>query len=317
MVPLTGEIDNHPDGFDTIYRHHTLEAEKFANDFLIFSPNGEPPQLDATDSSISNSPSSSMLTTPSRQPLVQPIDESAFQAPIPLPFNVFMGPVALVHHDYAYTAFPFPVAIPIPPYVPTPVPEPAPDVPSVAAITEEPLLTSSPPPRPPTPEVWVPAPKKSRAANRKRKRDTTPDDQEEAPPLACEKSHRKRRRTWRHVEGLERLSATLDPSTLDKVFFTLNTGSTATGYQLNKGRFGLTKDVFVCGERLRQGCSQRGTSDILELGDKRLCGMVFLAEQSLRRHLQTALSHVGKRPCQKCGSMYALRKDGYDRHVSE
>jgi len=316
MVPLTGEIDSHPEGTDTTCRHHNnFEAEKFANDFLIFSPNGELPQLDATSSPISNSPSSSMLTTPSRQPLVQPIDESAFQAPISLPFNVFMGPVALLHHDYAYSAFPFPVAVPIPPFVPAPVPEPALDALSAAAIAEN-LLTASPPPRPPTPEVCVSVPTKSRAANRKRKRDTTPDDLE-APPLACEKSHRKRRRTWRHVEGLERLSGTLNPTTLEKVFFTLNTGSTATGYKLDTGRFGLTKDVFVCGEHLRQGCSQRGTSDILELGDKRLCGMVFLAEQSLRRHLQTALSHVGKKPCQKCGCMYALRKDGYDRHVSK
>jgi hypothetical protein len=319
MDPLTGEINNHSEDINTSYhRHDTLEAEKFANDFLIFSPDGELPQLVTTGSSTSNSRSSSTLTTPVKQPVqpvVQPIDEPAFQAPIPLPFNLFLGSMALVHHDYAYTAFPFPVPVPIPPLVPAPVSEPALDALSVASITEG-LLLSPPPPHPLTPEVWTLAPKKSNAAVRKRKRETTPDDRE-APPLACERSHRKRRRTWRHVEGLERLSGTLDLSTLEKVFFSLNTGYTAMGYKLDMGRFGLTKDVFVCGERLRQGCSQRGTSDVLELGDKGLCGMVFLAEQSLRRHLQTALSHVGKRPCQKCGGMYALRKDGYDRHVSK
>jgi len=310
MNPLTGEIDNEPEGK---HQHHdTLEAEKFANDFLIFSPIGEPLQLVATGSSTSNSPSSSMLATPSNQPVVQPINGPAFQA---LPFNVFVGPVAFVHHDYAYTTFPFSVAVPMPPLVPVPVPDLALDALSAPSITGN-LLPFSPLPRAPIPEVCTSAPKTSKAASRKRKRDTTPTNQE-APPLACENSHRKRRRTWRHVEGLERLSGTLDPSALEKIFFALNTGSTAMGYKLDMGQFGLTKDVFVCGERLRQGCSQRGTSDVLELGDRRLCGMVFLAEQSLRRHLQTALSHVGKRPCQKCGGLYALRKDGYDRHVSK
>ena len=313
MVSLTGVIDNHPDGIGIGYQHHSLEDEKFANDFLIFSPNGEPPQL-VTGPSTSNSPSSSMLTTPRKEPVVQPIDELAFQAPISFPCNVFVRPMALFPPECAYATFPISVTTQL---VAAPVPETALDALFVTASTEN-LLTSSTPPRLPTPipEVWAPIPKKTRVANRKRQRDTTPDGQE-APPLACEKSHRKRRRTWRHVEGLERLSGTLDPTTLEKLFFTLNTGSTAMGYKLDMGRFGLTKDVFICGERLRQGCSQRGTSDILELGDKGLCGMVFLAEQSLRRHLQTALSHVGKRPCQKCGSMYALRKDGYDRHVSE
>ena len=313
MVPFTGVIDNHPNGIGIGYQHHSLEDEKFANDFLNFSPIGEPLQL-VTGPSTSRSTSSSILTTPRKEPVVQPTDELAFQAPIPLPFNLFSDPMTGLPHDYACATFPFPVAAPL---VPAPVPEPALDAIYATASTEN-LLTSSTPPRLPTPipEVWAPIPKKNRVANRKRQRDTTPDDQE-APPLACEKSHRKRRRTWRHVEGLERLSGTLDPTTLEKLFFTLNTGSTAMGYKLDMGRFSLTKDVFICGERLRQGCSQRGTSDVLELGDKGLCGMVFLAEQSLRRHLQTALSHVGKRPCQKCGSMYALRKDGYDRHVSE
>lgn len=311
MAPLTGVIDNYPED-DIAFQHDNLEAEKFANDFLIFSPNGEPLQL-LTLPSTSDSPSS-MLTTPRKELVVQP-NEPPFYAQIPHPFNIFMGPVAFVRNDYASVANLLSVTAPMHPLPPALVPEPTLDDLYITTITEN-LLTSSPPPCLPTPEVLVPVPKKSRAANRKRQRETTPDDQE-APPLACEKSHRKRRRTWRHVEGLERLSGSLDPTTLEKIYFTLNTGSTAMGYKLDMGRFGLTKDVLVCGERLRQGCSQRGTSDILELGDKGLCGMVFLAEQSLRRHLQTALSHVGKRPCQKCGSMYALRKDGYDRHVSK
>lgn len=278
------------------------------NDFLLFSPDGEPPQLVATGSSIPNSLSSSALTTPSKQPVVQTSDEPALHAPISLPFDEFVGSMALVHHEFADTTIPCSVAL----ILPASTPEPVLDTPSIAPITEI-LLSSSPPPRPPTPEVSTSAPK---TASHKRKRDATPDDQE-APPLACERSHRKRRRTWRHVEGLERLPGELDPSTLEKVIFSLNAGGTATGYKLDMERFGLTKDVFVCGERLRQGCSQRGTSDILELGDKELCGMVFLAEQSLRRHLQTSLSHVGRRPCQKCGGMYTLRRDGYDRHVSK
>ena len=303
-------IDNSPEGIIAFQHNRNLEAEKFANDFLIFSPDGELPQL-LTGPSTSDAPSSPMLPTPRKELVTQQTDGPPFYAQIPHPFNL----MAPVHNDYACMAYPRSVATPMPPLLAALVPEPTLDDLRITTITEN-LLPSSPPPRLPTPEVWLPAPKKSRAANRKRQRDTTPEG-EEAPPLACEKSHRKRRRTWRHVEGLERLSSSLDPTTLEKVYFTLNTGSTATGYKLDRGRFGLTKDVFVCGERLRQGCSQRGTSDILELGDKGLCGMVFLAEQSLRRHLQTALSHVGKRPCQKCGSMYALRKDGYDRHVSK
>jgi len=313
MDPFAREIDSHPGDFDISEHHDTLEAEAFANDFLIFSPDGEPPQF-VTAGSTSNSLSSSTLTTPIKQLVVQPIDKPAFHAPIPLPFNVFVGPLALIHHEYAYSTSPFPVTATISPLIPAPVAEPTLSAPSVAPITDA-LLSSSPPPRPPTPVLWVPAPRKSKTASRKRKREITPDDQE-APPLACQKSHRKRRRTWRHVEGLERLPGKLDPSTLDKVSFSLNTGNTGTGYKLDMERFGLTKHVFVCGERLRQGCSQRGTSDVLELGDDGLCGMVFVAEQSLRRHLQTALSHVGKRPCQKCGGMYALRKDGYERHAS-
>lgn len=313
MDAFAREIDNHPEDFDISKHHDVFEAEAFANDFLIFSPDGEPPQL-VTTGSTSNSPSSSTLTTPVKQPVVQPIEMPAFQAPIPLPFNVFVGPVALVHHEYAYSTFPFHVAAPVSPFIPASVAEPTLNAASVAPIADN-LLPSPPPPRPQTPVVWMPTQKKSRTVSRKRRRDVTPDDQE-APPLACEKSHRKRRRTWRHVEGLERLSGELDLSALEMVSFSLNTGSTATGYKLDMEQFGLTKHVFVCGERLRQGCSQRGTSDVLELGDNGLCGMVFMAEQSLRRHLQTSLSHVGKRPCQKCGGMYALRKDGYERHAS-
>jgi hypothetical protein len=316
MAHLTRGIDDPSESIDITYQDcGTLEAEEFANNFLNFSPDEKPPQLVTTGSPTSTSPSSSTLTTPSKQSVVQPIDKPAFQAPTPIPFGVFVGSMALVHHEYAYTTFPFPVAVPIPQLAPAPVPEPALDAPFIAPIIEN-LLSSSPLLHQSTPEVWTLTPKKSKAASRKRKREATPDGQE-APPLVCEKSHRKRRRTWRHVEGLERLPGELDPSTLEEVFFFLNTGTTATGYKLDMNRFSLTKDVFICGERLRQGCSQRGTSDILELGDKGLCGMVFLAEQSLRRHLQTALSHVGKRPCQKCGGMYALRKDGHDRHVSE
>ena len=318
MDPLTQEIDNLPESIDIIPQYHdSLEAVEFANDFLNFSPEGEPLQLVITDSSTYNSQSCSTSTTSSKQPAMQPIDESAFQAPITLPFNVFLGSMALVHPEYAYPTLPFSVAVSIPPLILAPVPEPALDAPPIAPITED-LLPLPFPSRSSTPpsQVQTSTPKKSKATSRKRKRDTTPDVQE-APPLACEKSHRKRRRTWRHVEGLERLSGELNPSTLEKVFFSLNTGSTAMGYKLDTGRFDLSKEVFICGERLRQGCSQRGTSDILELGDKGLCGMVFMAEQSLRRHLQTTLSHVGKRPCQNCGSMYALRKDGYDRHVSK
>lgn len=281
------------------------------DDFLLFSPDEDPLQPVATGSSTSNSLSSSTLTTPSKQSVVQASDEPALYAPISLPFNGFVGSTALVRHEYTYTFIPCSVAL----ILPAPAPEQVLDAPSIVPITEI-LLPSSPPPRPPTPEVSTSVPKRSKAASRKRKLDTTLDDQE-APPLACEKSHRKRRRTWRHVEGLERLPGRLEPSTLEKVHFSLNAGGIATGYKLDMERFGLTKDVFVCGERLRQGCSQRGTSDILELGDKELCGMVFLAEQSLRRHLRTSLSHVGRRPCQKCGGMYTLRRDGYDRHVSK
>src|SRR5258706_8322347 len=189
MVALTGVIDNHPEGVDTEYQRHNLELEKFANDFLIFSPKGEPPQL-VTGPSTSNSPSSSMLTTPRKEPAVQPIDGLAYQAPIPLPFSVFMRPVALIHHDYTLTPFPFSVAPPISPLVPGgPVPEPALDALFATAITED-LLNSSTPPRLPTPipEVWAPVPKKTRVANRKRHRDTTPDSQE-TPLLACENSH--------------------------------------------------------------------------------------------------------------------------------
>jgi hypothetical protein len=139
-----------------------------------------------------------------------------------------------------------------------------------------------------------------------------------APPLASPESHRKRRGTWQHVKGLEKLPGALNPSKLETIFCNSRDGGTVTGYILARERFGLTKDVFVCGERLTSGYSQRGRSDVLELGDKTLCGTVFVSEHALWRHARTAISHIGKtKPCEKCGGMYAARKDSYDRHVSK
>jgi hypothetical protein len=236
----------------------------------------------------SESPFSSTRST---QPVVQ---EPAYQGPFTRPFNFLQGPMALPHNGYQYTGFP-----PAAPDTFQLVPNTWPISPNPVDLP--PLLTL---PHPPIAEGGASTPRKFKVTS----------GSHDAP---LPESHRKRRGTRRHVEGLENISGALNPSTLQQVSSVSHTGRTRVGYKLDSKKFGLSRDVFICGERLVQGHPQRGINDIFELGDEGLCGAAFVTEPTMWRHIDTAISHVGKGECTMCGRMYAIRKDGCRRHASK